>query len=263
MRAPLALLLLLHVLAPGAAHPGDEYDVFTAQEGDALAYVSPQAPVVKAGRDVALLVELVNASTGTRDGNLTLRAEGPGSGFEARVETLPGGRAARATFPSPGAWNLSLRGETMGATVRLDVYPESAYHLDSTGARYGLHYASGESRIPFAFVRDDSGALAAEASDAHARIEQVDANGTVLGSQEKALDVEAGAFVLAHEFGEAGTYLVRVRSESIGIGYDDLPPAKVQMRPGRDPDAPQETPGPALILGLAALVLVALAKRRG
>ena len=221
-------------------------------------------PVVKAGREVALLVELVNASTGARDGNLTLRADGPEGGFETRVESVPGGRVARAAFPTPGAWNLTLRGDAMAATVRLDVYATSDYHVDATAARYALHYASPESRIPLGFVHDELGTLATQAREARARIERVDENGTVLDSEEKALErgEEEALFVLAHEFGEAGTYLVRLQSEGLGIGYADLPPVKVQVRPGRDPEAPQETPGLPLMLGLAALVLAALATRR-
>lgn len=268
MRLPPSLLgLLLLLPSGGMAHPGDEYDSLTAEEGDLLAYVTFETLVVKAGREVLLHVGLHDNRTYAPLTGLAVSYEavGPTGRIGGDLDAREDAYAGRLAFPGPGDWTFTLHSDRSSSSpaVRLVVYPATDHHVESTDARYGSFYTDPESRIVFRFVEDRTGEPSPRSGPAWARIERLDEAGATLATTERSLERnEGGADTLVYAFGDAGTYRLWLRDPDLGLAYGDLPPYTLRVQPGRDPEAPSdEVPLPAA-LAFLALAAVALAGRR-
>ena len=255
---------LLCALPSSAAHPGDEYETFTATDGDVMAYLSPQTLALKASQEAVLVVQLYGNRTYEEIPNATLVVTVAKGQTVAQTEWAAYGAAygINVTFPSPGGWNVTIRVvEPANASgsfrFPLVVYPDSAYRVDATDARYRLFYTGGESRTSFLFLDDTTGDAVRQDFTASVRIERVDDAGSVIDTAEVALarGGSSSQQVLKHQFLANGTYLLRFASPELGLTYAHLPPAKIGVTAGDDPDAPRSTPG----FGMATLLTATLA----
>lgn len=248
---------VLALAAVAAAHPGDEFEVLTAESGPVTFYVTPQTLVVKAQRDVLFVGEAASlASEGYApllNATWAIEARGPGN---ASLETQPYGYgfAARANFSAPGEWTFLMTANGTSAQVPIVVYPPTSVRAESSALRYDLFYAGRLAKTSVYFVDDESGALVKRDASVLARVERWE-NGSKM--TEEIVPLKAGRslgdFSFEHAFAEEGAYRVRFASLEHGVDFEDLPPFKVNVLAARlaDPvDAARETTG----WGLAALV---------
>lgn len=273
MRALLAAAAaaLLAALPSAAAHPGDEYENFTATDGDVMAYLSPQTLALKASQEAVLVVQLYRNRTYEEIPNATLGVTVTNGQTVAQTEWAAYGATygINVTFPSPGGWNITIRvvePANASASLRfpLVVYPDSAYRVDATDARYRLFYTGGESRTSFLFLDDTTGDAVRQDFTASMRIERVDDAGSVIDTAEVALarGGSSSQQVLKHQFLANGTYLLRFASPELGLTYAHLPPAKIGVTAGDEPDAPRSTPGFGAASLLVTVVVVLWAVKR-
>lgn len=264
---------LLAALPSSAAHPGDEYETLGAADGDVAAYLSPQTLALKASREAVLVVQLYRNRTYEEIPNATLEVTAANGQTVAQTEWAAYGATygINVTFPSTGAWTVTIRVvEPANATASLRfplvVYPDSSYRVDATDARYRLFYTGAESRTSFLFLDDATGDAVRQDFTATVRIERVDEAGSVVDSTEVALarGGSSSQQVLKYQFLVNGTYLLRFASPELGLTYAHLPPAKIGVTAGDDPDAPRSTPGfgTASLLTAALVVLCAIKRRR-
>lgn len=264
----LALLLLPALLSTAWAHPGDEYEVLSAERDGITIYVQPQTLVVKANRDVVFVGDAYATGQGAsgpmQNATYAIGAEGPG---EALVETQPraSGMAAMLNFSAPGAWRLLLTVNGTTVEVPLDVYPDTAVRAESNALRYDFQYAGRPAEANLHFVEDATGGLSKLDATVTARVELWE-NGTKLDEEIVPLQrgKSVGEFSFRHTFRAEGSYLVRVASGAHGVGYEDLPPFKVRVLPARLAEDPpvRATAGAPLALLLGLLALAALSRRR-
>ena len=264
----LAFLLLLALLPHALAHPGDEFEVISAEEDGVTMFVQPQTLVVKAKRDVVLTGEAYATAPGEyapmRNATYLVNATGPG---EARVATQPwaSGFAAQVNFSAPGAWRLLVTANGNRVEVPIEVYPDTPVRAESNALRYDLHYAQRPVKASLYFVEDATGALSKMDAMVTARVERWENETKV---DEKIVPLQrgktAGEFSFEHTFAAEGSHLVRVASEEHGIGYDDLPPFKVNVLAARlaEDEPVRETPGAPLALLPGLLASTALLRRR-
>lgn len=259
---PLACIALLLALPVAFAHPGDEFETLYAERDGVAIYVSPQTLVVKAQRDVDFTGEayVVNGTyTPLTNATFTFDAVGPG---EASTQLLPfaGGFAARANFSRPGAWRLLVSANGSSVELPLEVYPASSVRAESNALRYNLFYAEKPVKASLYFVEDATGSLVKKEATVSARVERWE-NETRISEEIVTLKPgrSTGDLSFEHTFAREGTYRVRVASVEHGIGYDDLPPFKLNVLAARyaEEDVPRETPT-AVFLAFFATVLVAL-----
>lgn len=263
---PSACIVLLLALPVAFAHPGDEFETIYAERDGVAIYMSPQTLVVKAQRDVDFTGEayVVNGTyTPMTNATFTFDAVGPG---EASAKLLPfaSGFAARVNFSNPGAWRLLVSANDSSVELPIEVYPASSLRAESSALRYDLFYAEKPVTASLYFVDDANGSLVKKEATVTARIERWE-NETKLG--EEIVTVKPGRSTgdlsFEHTFEREGTYRVRVASVDHGIGYDDLPPFKVNVLAARfGLDEPRETSASPLLVLLAACASVALLRKR-
>lgn len=258
--------LLLALVSTAVAHPGDEFEMLSAQKGNITVYVTPQTLVVKAARDVVFLGEalaLNGSYKAMRNVSWTVDAQGPGEGL---VEAQPYGTgfAARVNFSVPGAWTLLVDANGTTVQIPLTVYRATSVHAESTSLRYERVYVDKPVKAGVYFMDDATGSLVRREATMSARIERWE-NGTKLDEKVVSLNPSGstGEFTLEHTFAAEGEYLVRVESPENGIAYDDLPPFKVNVLAARfAEEPPRETPMGAALAVLAVGALALVARRR-
>lgn len=266
----LVVLLALFLFLPSAgAHPGDEFETLSSEAGNVTFYVTPQTLVVKAQRDVVFLGE----ATELRDQRYSpvlnatwaMAAVGP---VGAPVELQPYGQgfAARVNFSAPGEWTLRVSANGTSAELPLRVYPPTGVRAESTSLRYNLFYVGRETEAGLYFLDDLTGSLLRDEGEVLARVERWE-NETKQTEETVALarGRSTGEYSLDYAFQEEGLYLVRIASAQHAIGFDDLPPFKVNVLPARlaeDDVGTRATPGGGALALLVSPALVALALRR-
>ena len=264
--APLALFLLLPLVG---AHPGDEFETLSAESGNVTFSVTPQTLVVKAQRDVVFVgeaVELRDQRYGpVLHATWDLAASGPG-GAPVEIQPYGQGFAARVNFSAPGEWKLRVSANGTSAELPLEVYPPTSVRAESTSLRYNLFYASREAKAGLYFIDDSTGSLVRDDGEVLARVERWE-NETKQTEETVALarGRSAGEYSLDYAFPEEGPYLVRIASAQHGIGFDDLPPFKVNVLPARlaeDDVGTRATPGGGALVLLVSSALAAWALRR-
>lgn len=264
-----ACLLLLGALlaaaAPALAHPADEYETHIAEAPGVILYLTPQAAVPKAGRDLGFHADLVDATTyrPLAARNVALLADLPGQDTLAAPGAPHGsGFQANLTLPVPGSWNLTLRADGHTLTLPLRVWPDTDVRIESSELRLDLFFVNATSRATLVFVDDATSApLRRAGATATARI-TAPAHG-VAGEVPLEPTGEPGAFRLTYRFDAPGTWLVRAQSDAYGIDYDDLPPHGVRVQAAAPGTGEGDAATPGIPVALLAVVgaLVARARR--
>lgn len=265
----LALALVPLLLPLAGAHPGDEFETLSTQSGDLAFYLTPQTPVVKAQREVVFIGEAAELRdqryAPVLNATWTWEAHGPGS---ASVEAQPDGQGsvARVNFSAPGAWTLRVAANGTSVELPLRVYPATSVRAESTSLRYDLVYAGRETKASLYFLDDTTGSLVRAEGEVLARVERWE-NETRLAAGTLALKPgrSAGEHSFEYAFPSEGSYRVSFASAQLQIGFDDLPPFKVNVLPARLADeeaAPRGVPGQAVLVSLGCVALVALVRRR-
>ena len=262
-----AFLLLLALLPNASAHPGDEFEVISAEGDGVTVFVEPQTLVVKAERDVGFTGEAYATAPGEyapmRNATYLVNATGPG---EARVgaQAWASGFVAQVNFSVPGSWSLLVTVNGTTIEVPIEVYSDTSVRAEANALRYDLHYAQRPVQAGLYFVEDSTGAPSKMDATAVARVERWEDETKV---DEEIVPLRRGKsngeFSFEHTFAAEGSYLVRVASEEHGIGYDDLPPFKVSVLAARlaEDEPVRETPAAPVGLLLGLLALTALLRR--
>lgn len=265
----LALAVLLLPLPVVGAHPGDEFDTISAESGGFTFYLTPQTLVVKAQRDVVFTGEAAQLRdqryAPVLNATWALAATGPG-GAPVEIQPYGQGFAARVNFSAPGGWTLRVSANGTSAELPLKVYPPTSVRAESTTLRYDLFYVGRDTKAALYFLDDSTGSLVRDEGEVLARVERWE-NETKQTEETVALEDgrSAGEYSFAYAFPQEGSYLVRLASAQHGIGFDDLPPFKVNVLPARlaeDEAGSRDAPAWGVLMSLGCVAVVALILRR-
>lgn len=268
-RIAISIVVTLLASPLALAHPGDEYPVVQATGEGISGYLTIQTMALMVGKEANFTLGLFDARTYAPDPSRArsfMERDGAAPIEVPLAMSASGDRVGSIAVDARGMWRLRVVvNETVTLTFAFEAYPLATHRAASNDARYRLYYADTEAALGVTFVDIDTGLPDAGVRSGEAVIERWSAGfAENLDEDEQALASGElpGQLVLRHRLGAPGAYQLRFGSRELGIRPADLPPFRIQVNAGQDPDAPaRDTDAAPLALVLGVVALAGLARR--